>query len=74
MISGSEYKSEADLSFFNTPVTFRNHLREVSFKTDLSWEAGSSHRLAGGLLASLYDFRFEQEFNLLRLRALLFDQ
>ncbi len=59
----SEYKSDIALSFFETPIDFGNQVRDVSFKADIDYFAGSNHTIKSGLQLSHYAFDFASSFN-----------
>jgi hypothetical protein len=63
LVAGSEYKSETQLSFFETPIRFTNSLRDLTLKGDLDYRPSAAHALSGGFSASQYRFEFEQVFN-----------
>ena len=62
-VSGSEYESLTDASFFNTPVDITNRLRDFTALTSVNWQVSDAHSLEAGLQASAWDFRFQQSFN-----------
>jgi hypothetical protein len=61
--AGSEYESIADAVIFNTPLKIENRLRDLTFRGDLTAEAGGAHTLRGGFSASSYKFIYNQIFN-----------
>jgi hypothetical protein len=63
MVSGSEYTSDTDGEIFGTTFELVNTLRDVSFRSDLDWYGLETHRVRGGLQASVYDFTYRQTFN-----------
>lgn len=63
LLAASEYKSETKVSIFETPVSFRNRLLDVTGKADFDWRAGRDHEITAGLLGSHYVFTFDSEFN-----------
>ncbi|MBI4530919.1 MAG: TonB-dependent receptor plug domain-containing protein, partial [Candidatus Latescibacteria bacterium] len=63
MFAHSEYTSTTSLSFFETPISFSNSIRDVSLKGDLDYAANSRHALSAGFLTTLYRFSFNQVFN-----------
>lgn len=63
LLAGSEYTSETNVSFFDTPIRFENSLRDLTAQGSLEWHASANHILTSGVAASKYDFRYEQEFN-----------
>jgi hypothetical protein len=63
MIAHSEYISETSLSFFETPISFSNSIRDLSLKGDLDYTANSRHALSAGFLTTRYRFSFKQAFN-----------
>ena len=63
LVAGSEYVSRTSLSFFETPFSFRNSVRDLTIKGDLDYFASSNHALTMGFLGTRYDFSFQQNFN-----------
>ena len=63
LVAGSEYVSRTSLSFFETPILFRNSIRDVTVKGDLDYFASSKHNLKIGFKGTRYDFSFRQVFN-----------
>ncbi len=63
LVAGSEYVSRTALSFFDTPILFRNSIRDITVKGDLDFFASSDHSIRAGFLATRYDFNFRQSFN-----------
>lgn len=63
LLSGSEYDSRTDVSFFTTPFSFHNRLRESTFRADLTGPLAPRHRLSAGASASFYDFLYRESFN-----------
>lgn len=63
LVAGSEYVSRTSLSFFETPFSFRNNVRDLTIKGDLDYFASSNHALTMGFLGTRYDFSFQQDFN-----------
>ena len=63
LVAGSEYVSRTSLSFFETPILFRNSIRDITVKGDLDYFASSKHNLKIGFKGTRYDFSFRQVFN-----------
>lgn len=59
----SRYASDTGARFFTTPFGVENRLQDMSFRADLTWLAGTSHRVTGGILGTRYHFYYRQEFN-----------
>ena len=62
--ASSYYFSKTDLDILDTRILFFNSIRDYTLKADLDWFASRDHALSGGLLATRYDFEFNQQFNL----------
>ncbi len=63
-LSGSQYRNQAAVEFFSTPISFANRLRDISLTSDLTWTPNRQHKLRFGVAGSLYDFRYVESFNL----------
>jgi hypothetical protein len=59
----SRYASNTNARFFTTPFGVDNRLQDVSFRGDLTWLIGTSHRVTSGVLGTRYHFYYRQEFN-----------
>jgi hypothetical protein len=60
----SRYASDTEVKIFTTPVGINNHLQDVTFSGELTWLAGTSHRITAGLKRSQYVVLYQQYFNL----------
>lgn len=59
----SQYESTTTASFFDTPVLFRNRIRDVTAKADAEYFITEDHSLAVGGQLTGYEFRYQQVFN-----------
>jgi hypothetical protein len=62
-LSGSEYESVTRANFFNTPFAVNNRLRDFTARAELDWQR-QNRAVEFGIEASLFDFQFDQSFNL----------
>lgn len=62
-LSVSEYRSDNEAKIFTTPVAFGNRLFDLSLRGDVTYEWNSQRRITAGLIASRFEFEFDQEFN-----------
>lgn len=60
---GSDYSSDTKVSFFDTPATFTNAIRDIGLKSSLEWTGVARHRLEFGISGNRYRFGLSQEFN-----------
>ncbi len=63
MAAGSTYNNSILFSFFDTPFSFENSIRDWSLKADVDYFANRDHTFTFGLLATLFEFDFTQSFN-----------
>lgn len=63
LVAASEYRSDTEVSIFETPFTVFNRLLDVSIKGDLNWRPGRGHEVNAGTLVSRYHFTYDQKFN-----------
>jgi len=63
LLAGSRYDSRSTFQVFETPIEFKNRVRDVSAKADVDWRVHRDHALNLGLLASSLTFGYESEFN-----------
>jgi len=59
----SEYESDIALSFFETPISFGNQVRDLTFGADIDYFASARHTIKSGLQLSRYAFDFASSFN-----------
>ena len=63
MAAGSSYESTLLFSFFDTPFSIANSIRDWSFKGDVDYFANRNHTLTLGFLATLFEFDYDESFN-----------
>ena len=63
MAAGSSYESTLLFSFFDTPFSIANSIRDWSLKSDLDYFANRNHTLTLGFLATLFEFDYDESFN-----------
>ena len=63
MAAGSSYESTLLFSFFDTPFSIANSIRDWSLKSDLDYFANRNHTLTLGFLATLFEFDYGESFN-----------
>ena len=63
MAAGSSYESILLFSFFDTPFSIANSIRDWSLKGDVDYFANRDHTLTLGFLATLFEFDYSQSFN-----------
>ncbi|MDE2737180.1 MAG: TonB-dependent receptor [Gemmatimonadota bacterium] len=63
MAAGSSYENSLLFSFFDTPFSVTNSIRDWSLKGDVDYFANRDHTLTLGFLATLFEFDFSQSFN-----------
>ena len=63
MAAGSTYKNTLLFSFFDTPFSIGNRIRDWSLKADVDYFANRDHTFTLGLLATLFEFDYSQSFN-----------
>ena len=63
MAAGSSYESILLVSFFDTPFSIANSIRDWSLKGDVDYFANRDHTLTLGFLATLFEFDYSQSFN-----------
>ena len=63
MAAGSSYESILSFSFFDTPFSIANSIRDWSLKGDVDYFANRDHTLTLGFLATLFEFDYSQSFN-----------
>lgn len=62
-LSLSDYQSNTTVSVFTTPISIANDIRDVTAAGDIAWVASLQHTLTAGLLVTMYDVGFRQDFN-----------
>jgi hypothetical protein len=60
----SRYSSFTDFRIFTTPISIDNQLQDITLGSDITWLAGPSHRLSGGIEGTQYFVSYQQDFNL----------
>ena len=63
MAAGSSYENILSFSFFDTPFSVTNSIRDWSLKGDVDYFANRDHTLTLGFLATLFEFDYSQSFN-----------
>ena len=63
MAAGSSYENTLLFSFFDTPFSIANSIRDWSLKGDVDYFANRDHTLTLGFLATLFEFDYSQSFN-----------
>ena len=63
MAAGSSYENILSFSFFGTPFSVTNSIRDWSLKGDVDYFANRDHTLTLGFLATLFEFDYSQSFN-----------
>ena len=63
MAAGSSYESTLLFSFFDTPFSIANSIRDWSLKSDVDYFANRNHTLTLGFLATLFEFDYDESFN-----------
>ena len=63
MAAGSSYENTLLFSFFDTPFSIANSIRDWSLKGDVDYFANRNHTLTLGFLATLFEFDYSASFN-----------
>ena len=63
MAAGSSYENNLLFSFFETPFSITNSIRDWSLKGDVDYFANRNHTLTLGFLATLFEFDYSSSFN-----------
>ena len=63
MAAGSWYENTLLFSFFDTPFSIANSIRDWSLKGDVDYFANRNHTLTLGFLATLFEFDYDESFN-----------
>ena len=63
MAAGSSYENILSFSFFDTPFSVTNSIRDWSLKGDVDYFANRDHTVTLGFLATLFEFDYSQSFN-----------
>ena len=63
MAAGSSYENTLLFSFFDTPFSIANSIRDWSLKGDVDYFANRNHTLTLGFLATLFEFDYDESFN-----------
>ena len=63
MAAGSSYENTLLFSFFDTPFSIANSIRDWSLKGDVDYFANRDHTLTLGFLTTLFEFDYSESFN-----------